>query len=306
MRALSRWLQARSGGRAPVTGGVGPAACALAIAAALGAIGCGDSDETHTMKPMVLGMTSDLGASYDDGELTLFEVKLPVQLRITAPSEQDWNDLGSEVIEPYGRIPWVTTNDVKVQVSWTLTNLDPDPHAVEILLDPWNEYGRYWPGMALVDADDEEFLPNLSGIDILMELPGTSSGSDSRRSGTFTYQDMDEVATDLATVMSILKFAPPPDPANPDGNPQVTLANHAFAVENRSFNDPLVAAYIPAVVAGLVGFDIGLRTHQPANLAIEIVVELLDKDSGKVLERDSEADPFPIPGAYITVGYGGA
>jgi hypothetical protein len=116
---------------------------------------------------------------------------------------------------------------------------------------------------------------------------------------------MDEVATDFATVMNILKFGPAADPANPDEDPKVTLANHAFAVENRSFDDPLVAPFVPQVIAGLVGFDIGLRTYEPANLAIELVVEVLDKDSGKVLARDDDAEPIPIPTQYITVGSGG-
>jgi hypothetical protein len=235
----------------------------------------------------------------------MYEVKLPVQLRITQPTDEERQQLNQATVEPYDNAPWITIDEVKVQVSWTLTNLDPDPHNVEVLLDPWNEFGRYWPGLALVDADDEEFLPNYSGIDILMELPGTSSGESSRRFGTFTYQDMDEVATDLATVMAILKFGPQPDPANPDEDPTVTLANHAFAVENRSYDDPLVQQYVPQTIAGLVGFDIGLRTYEPANLAIELVVEVLDKDSGKVLARDDDRTPLPIPAAYITVGYGG-
>jgi hypothetical protein len=102
-----------------------------------------------------------------------------------------------------------------------------------------------------------------------------------------------------------LKVGPTADPANPEDNPQVTLANHAFAIENRSFEDPLIAPFIPKIIAGLVGFDIGLRTFEPANLAIEIVVELLDKDSEKVLLRDDTREPLPIPGNYVTVGYGG-
>lgn len=302
MRALLGKLRTVTGARAPGMGAWGPV---LGMVVGVATLGCTESEETHTMKPLVLGMTSNMGASYESEEMTMYEVKLPVQLRIAQPTNEERDALYQETVVPYEHAPWVTIDEVKVQVSWTLSNLDPDPHNVEILLDPWNEFGRYWPGLALVDADDEEFLPNLSGIDILMELPGTSSGDSSRRFGTFTYQDMDEVAIDLATVMNILQNGPQPDPANPDEDPTVTLANHAFAVENRSFNDPLVAPFVPQVIAGLVGFDIGLRTYEPANLAIELVVEVLDKDSGKVLARDDDSEPVPIPAAYITVGYGG-
>lgn len=302
MRALPGLMRAATGAMAPKVGVLGPA---LAIGLALTAIGCGDSDETQTMNAVALGMTSDMAASYDDGELTMFEVKLPVQLRISRPTQEERQALHQDNVAPYGRSPWITTDDVEVQVSWTLTNLDPDAHAVEILVDPWNEFGRYWPGLALVDADREEFLPNLSGIDILMELPGTDSGGESRRRGTFTYQDMNELAIDLATVMNIIENGPTADPANPEEDPSVMYANHAFAVENRSFSDPLVQPYIPGVIAGLTGFDIGLRTYEPANLAIELVVEVLDKDSGKVVERDSDREILDPPDEYITVGFGG-
>jgi len=123
--------------------------------------------------------------------------------------------------------------------------------------------------------------------------------------GTFTYQDMEEVVIDLATVMNIIENGPAGDPADPDSDPKVTLANHAFNIKNRSYDDPLVAPYIPGTIAGLTGFDIGLRTYAPANLAIEIVVEVVDKDSGKVVDRDSDREILRVPNDYITVGYGG-
>jgi hypothetical protein len=194
---------------------------------------------------------------------------------------------------------------VELQVSWTLTNLDPEPHAIEILIDPWNEFVRYWPGMAVTSVERQQFLPNLSGIDTMIELPGTSRGDASRRFGTFTFHDLRELAIDLATVMNILQNGPAPDPENPDQDPRVLLVNHTFHIQNRSFDDPLIAAYIPAVIAGLIGFDLGLRSYAPANVALEIVVELLDRKSGKVLDRHSGGDPIPVPAQSITAGYAG-
>jgi hypothetical protein len=289
----------------PALGDRGPARWLVALGLAALAIGCGEADETHTLKPIVLGMSSSLGPSYDDGDLVIYEAKLPVRLPILRPHTAALKSLQATNVPPYGRMPWLQKDEVALQVSWTLTNLDPDPHAVEILIDPWNEFVRYWPGIAVTDVAREQFLPNLSGIDVMLELPGTSSGSASRRFGTFTFQDMDELAIDLATVMSILDSGPAPDPDNPDQDPRVMLVNHAFAVENRSFHDPLIAPYIPDLIAGLIGFDLGLRSYAPANLAIEIVVELLDRGSGKVLSRDDEGETLPVPTAFITAGYGG-
>ena len=120
--------------------------------------------------------------------------------------------LNREPVAPFPSKPWVTADDVEVQVTWTVSNLDPDPHTIEILIDPWNEFGRYVPGVSLIDANNGEFLPNLSGIDELMIIPGTKSGDASRIHGTFTFQDLKEVAVDFATVYNILQNAQAPAP----------------------------------------------------------------------------------------------
>jgi hypothetical protein len=165
-----------------------------------------------------------------------------------------------------------------VQVSWTVSNLDTDGHNIELLLDPWTEFARYVPG---VNVGEETTIPDLSGIDLLTRVEGLE-----RKTGTFTFDDMDEAATDLATTQNILKNMPPPaaDMAASDYGGGVNgMINHAFEIHNRSSdNDKLVAYYIPPTVAGLVGFDIGLRTYDKANVAIEIVVEVVDVPGNRV------------------------
>ncbi|HLV20489.1 MAG TPA: hypothetical protein VKZ49_06400 [Polyangiaceae bacterium] len=280
------------------------------LVGALTALGCGEETTTHSIGPIVLGLSADSEPTYDDGELTLFEVKLPVRLPIAAPRDADLDALRQVRTEPYGRHPWVTAEQVAVQVSWTLTNLDPEPVDVRLLLDPWNEFGRYWPGLALIDADDAEFLPNLSGYDLQIRLPGTTSdpGGDaapkSRVSGTITYDDMQELAVDFATVINVIENPPPPIDGGLDIDPSLTYVNHAFHLENRS-HDPrsLIAPYVPQVIAGLTGFDLGLRTFVPANVAIEIVIEVTDQDGGLVLEPGSSEDlMIREPTRYFTVG----
>ncbi len=292
-----------AGASAPKLGSLAPR-CAAALALVVGLIGCGEDEETRTLPPVSVAMTDQMAAIYDDGELTLFEVKMPVAFPIKAPTAAQQGALNGSPMPPYPSKPWLTMKDVGVQITWTMTNLDAQTHNVHLLIDPWNEFGRYWPGLALVDADDAEFLPNLSGIDIFMELPGTESGRPSRRRGTFTFNDMEELAIDFATVMNIIEQAPPPDPLS-DSDPTVTLVNHAFAIENKSYNSPLVKPFQPAVITGLTGVDVGLRTFAAANIALEVVVELVDRGSGRVIERDATDTPIPEPTNFITAGYGG-
>jgi hypothetical protein len=261
------------------------------------------STRNERLDPAVVAMDTSVAPIYDDGELTLYEVKSSVRLPVIAPGQANWDELWRTNVEPFGRLPWVTNRDLEVQVSFTLSNLDAAEHVVEVLLDPWNEFGRYWPGLQVVDADNGELLPNLSGINERFLLPGVREGEASRITGTFTFDDMDEMAIDFATVMNIIEnLQPPADLGETD--PRVTYANHAFSRQNRSYNSPLVAPYRPQVIPGLVGFDFGLRTEEPANIALEVLVEVVDVD-GKKLMQDSEDPALPIPQEQITVGSAG-
>lgn len=258
----------------PLLGLATPIVTALAIAVT----GCGSSEERSTTKPALLGMTSNDTPFYEDGNTTLFQVKRPIHLPIVAPSDAQRAALKETKVAPYGRQPWLTKDDVKVQVSWTLSNVDQAPHDVEILVDPWNEFVRYWPS---INPGEIRTLPDLSGIDVMLRLEPLE-----KRSGTFTYDDMDELAIDLATVQNILAdfAAHPPDPNAGDPGPSANmLVNHAFETHNRSSDGDLLSQpFIPGTIAGLVGFDLGLRTLEPANVAIEIVLELVDVSGDKV------------------------
>jgi hypothetical protein len=89
----------------------------------------------------------------------------------------------------------------------------------------------------------------------------------------------------LATAQNIIVsnpvpvvMSPAPVPAASDNGPNVNgLVNHTFEIDNRSSSsDKLIGSYIPKTIAGLVGFDLGLRMYQQGNVAIEIVVEMID------------------------------
>jgi hypothetical protein len=302
LRTAGGWL----GGVTPATWGLSPSRGLLVSALALAAVGCGSKEETRTLEPVQLAMTDQMAPIYEQQDTSLYEVKLAVPFPIAAPTASELAALEAQPMDPYPHKPWLLKDDLKVQVTWTLSNIDSQNHNVELLVDPWNEFARYWPGMSVTNAQRQEQQPNLSGIDILYELPGLDDSRDSRRHGTITFEDMDELAIDFATAMNIIATAPPPDPSlDAQDNPAVGLVNHAFAVENRSYNDVVVQSYIPPVIAGLTGIDIGLRTYEPANVAIEIVVEVVDKDSGKVVKRDESLTLLPEPTEFITIANGG-
>ncbi|MGE0323271.1 MAG: hypothetical protein AB7K71_03290 [Polyangiaceae bacterium] len=279
-------------------------ATGLVLLSGLALGGCGNEEETRTLNPEQVGMTPDIAPVFDDGETQLYEVKLPVRLPVRKSTQTERQSGRQNRIDPYDRYPSVTTDDYEVQVTWVISNLDDQTHTIELLLDPWNEFGRYWPGLQVVDAEDGEVAPNLSGIDFYRELKPSSAGEASRLRGTFTFDDMTEVTTDLAAVMNIILLVPPPPPDEDSAMGPATFANHAFHMGNRTSNTPLTDRYVPPVIAGLTGFDIGFRTTEPSNIALEFVVEIKekDRDRDKVLDDGESMDEaFAEPGDYITV-----
>lgn len=263
---------------------------------------CGPS-ETHRLPPEQLGMTENVTPLNADGENPLYEVRLPVQLPVKEPSSAAREELQGTT-GPFPSRPWVLANDIEVSVAWTLINLDDDTHEVEILVDPWNEFGRYWPGLQVIDAQDGEVLPNLSGINIRRELPGVKDalGRDSRIHGVFTFDDMKELAVDFATVINIMEN-PPASASEEGGGPSIEeLVNHTFHVENRRGSTPLTDGMTPEVIPALVGFDMGLRATEPVNVAIEFTVEIRDHDTGKIVDDDDDDPLLPEPENYYQLG----
>lgn len=284
----------------PRTGASTPIMVGVGLLAAL-SVGCGDNEKEESLPVLQVGMTKDVAPIYDDGEMTIYEVKKGISFPIIAPNDAARQQLGSEQPEPYGRLPWVTTDNIQVQVSWTISNLDEEEHVVELLVDPWNEFGRYWPGLQLTDAENEEFMPNFSGIDKRYIALGKGSGAESRVHGTYAFTDLEEMAIDLATVMNII--ADPPEAENEEEDPRVTYANHAFHWQNRSFDDLLISYWVPPVIAGLTGLDIGFRTYEQATIAIEVAVEVVDKEGNRIrAEDDTESPLLPPTEEIITVG----
>ncbi|HET9955780.1 MAG TPA: hypothetical protein VFQ61_14800 [Polyangiaceae bacterium] len=262
--------------------------------------GCSEKATQRTLPSVQVALDPSMAPIYEDGELTLYEARIGVPLPILAPTESQRSALQGTAAPPFPNAPWLTLDDARLQLSWVLTNLDDEPHAVEVLIDPWNEFGRYFPGLQLVNAEEGEYLPNLSGIDYYYSLEATSTGAASRRSGVFTFDDLDEMARDFATVMNLIQNPPP---ADDDGDsPTLTYVNHAFAFQNHSDRDLLVKRWLPSTIPGLVGFDVGLRSTRPVKVAIEVVAEVLDTGSGKVKTQGRSGAVLEAPTEIITAG----
>ena len=259
----------------------------LASLASLASCSTGNAQQ---QQPIALGMTNTIAPAYSDQQLTLYEVQTPVQLPIRKPSQAESSALGKSDLYPHA--PFLVDNDIQVEINYTVTNLDSSKHDVELLLDPWNEFVRYRPGVMVISAD--ETTPNLSGWDKILVVEGMS-----RVTGTLTPDDTQELAIDLATVEKILSI--PVDPTNKTFDPN-GLVNRAFNLQNRSNDgDPLLAPYIPTVVPGLAGFDLGLRTTEAANVAVEISIVITDLNGNRVVQPGDTSAKLPIPGKIIMV-----
>jgi hypothetical protein len=276
------------------------------IAFSMASLGCGEEERTRILEPVQVAMDESVMPIYMDDELTIYEVKKGVSFPIIAPNAEAMEALNNNPMDPYGRQPWITLDDVRVQLSWTLTNLDDEQREVELLIDPWNEFGRYFPGLTLVDAENGEYMPNVSGINERFILEGANKGEGSRRQGVMTYEDLDELARDFGTVMNLILYPPTSYPGGgmlEEGESALpTYVNHAFDFQNHSENDPLIRDWIPGVVAGLTGIDMGLRTGAPARIALELVVEITDQGTNKVRREGKKDTLLPPTETIVTIG----
>lgn len=266
------------------------AARAVVGLAVLGAAAsaCAGEDEREVLPPVVLGMLETTAPTYDDGQEQIYQVGREVRLPYRRPRDEE-RPSGAQ--DPYPRRPFHVTGDSRVTIRYTLSNLEDRQHTVELLIDPWNEFVRYVPGVAL--GEEDETQPNLSGIDRFFVVPAKS-----RIEGILTPDDMKELATDLGTAMSLA--ATPPAADSDFGGP--VLYNRAFNVQNRSSEpDPVLAPYLPSVAAGITGFDLGLRTYDgAAKVAVELMIDVEDVNGERVLMPDDDGTPIGPPGATLT------
>jgi hypothetical protein len=265
---------------------VGPRPLLLALLAS-GALfaACAGGSADQVTGPVPLGMTSSMAPYYSDGNTTIYQAQKPVALPVRMPSDSERQALySSGKVKPYTHAPFLLASDESVEIHYVLTNVDADPHAVWLLIDPWNEFVRWRPGVTVVS--DEVTVPN-NGYDLSFSIPGKS-----RIEGTITSDDLQEIATKLASVENLLKssfamMAAAADAGTMTGPSPTTLCNNIFDSLNRSNSgDLLYTPWIPTVIAGVTGFDLGIRTYEPANVAVEVSVDVVDMNGNRFVASD--------------------
>ncbi|MBX3185684.1 MAG: hypothetical protein KF819_01665 [Labilithrix sp.] len=248
--------------------------------------GCASQDDHQVIPPVVLGMLETAAPTYDDGQMQIYEVFIPVELPLRRATAEEREQRG-ERIDPYPRAPFHFAADTRVTARYTISNLEDKQHAVELLLDPWNEFVRYVPG---ITQSDEMTTPNFSGITRTIIVPPMG-----RVEGIITPDDMVELATDLATAMRLAQAPPAEELAGP------VLFNHAFNFQNRSSEpSPVIAPFIPKVIAGLTGFDLGLRSYAPAKVAVEVILDLEDVHGDRIIPQGDDQRRVGRPGNTLT------
>jgi hypothetical protein len=258
----------------------------LSLVAGIPLVACANKGQTQVIPPVVLGMLETAPPTYDDGQMQIYETYLPVPLPLRKPSDAE---VPKGAADPYPRPPFDLAGDTRITARFTLSNLDDKPHTVELLLDPWNEFVRYSPGVVI---GDEATTPNFSGIDRFFIVPAKG-----RVEGILTPDDIVEMAVDLGTVMEIQKRPPAMDSAFVGP----ALYNRAFNVQNRSSQpDPLLSPFIPSVTAGIVGFDLGLRTYEPAKMAVEVVLDVEDLNGDRVIPAGDDTRRVGRPGTVLS------
>ena len=116
-----------------------------AVALVLLVPGC-SADDTEVLSPVVLGMPDTIAPTYDDGQEQIFQVSREVRLPFRQPRDGQRPE-GQQ--DPYPRRPFHVATDTRTAVRFTLSNLDDVQHNVELLVDPWNEFVRYAPGVTM-------------------------------------------------------------------------------------------------------------------------------------------------------------
>src|SRR5262249_8813106 len=147
-------------------GGVGAAVQALTCGLIVCA--CSSEHDREALPPVVVGMQETTAPIYDDGEQKIYQVTHEVRMPFRRPKD---GERPQGDVDPYPDAPFQVASDTRTTVRFTLTNLDDKQHAVELLIDPWNEFVRYEPGLATVD---DKVLPNFSGIQRIFILPPKS------------------------------------------------------------------------------------------------------------------------------------
>src|SRR5262245_22804896 len=121
-----------------------------ALAITICVASCAGEDEREVLPPVVLGMLETTTPAYDDGQQQIYQVSRDVRLPHRRPNDEERPRCDRD---PYPRPPFHVVAASRVTLRFTLSNLEDKQHVVELLIDPWNEFVRYVPGVSTVRED---------------------------------------------------------------------------------------------------------------------------------------------------------
>jgi hypothetical protein len=225
-----------------------------------------------------MGLAPSTPASYDDGTVQFYHVSREVMLPYKAadPNERtvtirEWE------LSPYPHKPEHRATETRVTMKYTLTNLDAVPRKIELLIDPWNEFVRYAPGLR---TTGDRVQPGISGYQRAFDLPPFG-----RFSGEISPEDVVELAVDLTTAMTIQRYAA----GHLKGLGQAELFDRAFSLGSPSTSpEPALAPWVPPLrgrTAAMVGFNVGLRAVERAAIGLELQVDIEDPQSNRIVRE---------------------
>ena len=265
-------------GASPRKTGAFPRRTALLVALTAGLVavaalvtGCGSEPrDARTFGPYIVALKADTPPAVASEDGAVFMVRRSIALPIKERPP------GIPGTPGYPGGVWYTPEKLRVQVSYVITNLEDKEITIELLVDGWNEFRAYTPQMRIVD---DELEADRSCVQRPLILPAKS-----RTEGRISYDDFERMAIALA---GIVNKAPNPFHLL---DPSVDL-----------YSSPLSKPFIPAVIDGITGFDLSLRTRTggPFRVAVEATVELIDHAEILMEEGNEGASTNRRPQALI-------
>lgn len=248
-----------------------PRRTALGVLAALvmtSAMSCGSEPrDARTFGPYVVALKADTPAAVEGGEVFMVRRAIPLPIKARPP--------GIPNTPGYPGGVWFTPEQLRVQVAYVITNLEDKEITIELLLDGWNEFIAYTPQMRIVE---DELEADRSCVQRPLILPPKS-----RTAGHISYDDFERMAIALA---GIVNKAPNPFHLL---DPTVDL-----------YASPLSKPFIPAVIDGISGFDLSLRSRGGAvRVALEATIEIIDHAEILMEEGNEGGAPNRRPQALI-------
>ena len=236
--------------------------------AALGLLGCNlqQSYVTPNGQTVVqLAMPADTPPIATSRESALFSVEEDVWLPVRQPTDAEMSTLEAQQPVPFARMPWTQRGDYELEITLVITNVDTVRVSTTATINGINEFNRYLPGFSI---NDNAIVPDFSQWERTWSLtPGE------RRVVTIREEELDEVATDLASALNTsVVFGT--DPTTMVDTTCSDIANELVYFANQSSLDHRSSMCVPTVVPALVGFVLGLRAEgAPGSMAPAVAIE---------------------------------